>query len=228
MNDSVLVVAPLTTARSLTVNSSGKSPVMDAPAASAFSVPMSVGQQRFTLARNGQNVRAAVDLKDIVNTCICSLYSFSAFTGAGKFFSDSTFFQYVYECSFSYSQVTPTFVELLEPAGAASLFQGLHVATCQPTPSLATAAHTPVSAVICQQYPNLSQLAQSQPLDLQARHLQDQTLAVNYHTTAAITGSTGSCTITASEQIRPTSCLPSGCVWVGQAGQATPDQCDGH
>ncbi|KAJ7636329.1 glycosyl hydrolase family 71-domain-containing protein [Roridomyces roridus] len=38
---------------------------------------------------------------------------------------------------------------------------------------------------------------------------------------------TGSCTITASEQIRPTNCLQPGCVWQGPAGQGSPDHCDG-
>lgn len=118
MEDSVFVVAMLTSAGTVTVTSGGTTQSFNAPAgASAYQVDMQVGQQSFSLTRGGQTVLSGTSLKDISSICICGIYNFNAYVGtlpAGP--SDP-----------------------LGPDGLASLTAGLHVSTCLATPSLGTA-----------------------------------------------------------------------------------------
>ncbi|KAJ7065224.1 glycosyl hydrolase family 71-domain-containing protein [Mycena amicta] len=203
MSDSIFVVTLLTQPGTLTVNSGPTSFTFNAPAgAQSFSVPMSVGQQSFALSRNGVNALAGVSLKNVVDSCICGLYNFNAFTGA----------------------VPPTFVDPLGPDGLVSLTLGLHVATCANQPSLATSAPPytggggqgtttpPVSSTTT---------TTSSPIT------SPPTTTTTTSTTTSATQTCGvGCTITASSQIFPTNCLQAGCVWQGPAGQGTPDHCD--
>lgn len=124
MEDSVFVVALLTSPGTVTVTSGGNTQSFNAPAgASAYQVDMQVGQQSFSLTRGKQTVLSGTSLKDISSICICGIYNFNAYVGtlpAGP--SDP-----------------------LGPDGLVSLTAGLHVSTCLPTPSLGTAPSSPTS-----------------------------------------------------------------------------------
>ena len=79
-DDSVFVVALLKSEASLQVTSGMNTKDFTAPGgASSFSVPMGVGKQTFTLARDSQTVLSATSPKDIVNGCVCGLYNFNAY-----------------------------------------------------------------------------------------------------------------------------------------------------
>lgn len=119
VEDDVFVVALLTAPGIVTVNSGGNIQNFNAPAgASAYQVSMGLGQQQFSLTRNGQTILNAVSLKDITSVCICGIYNFNAYVGS----------------------VQPQAVDQLQPDGLNSLTAGLHVSTCRPTPSLPTVA----------------------------------------------------------------------------------------
>ncbi|KAF7317879.1 hypothetical protein MKEN_00875800 [Mycena kentingensis (nom. inval.)] len=205
MSDSVFVVTMLKQAGTLTVNSGSKTFTFQAPAgAKSFAVPMSLGQQSFAVARNGANVLAGVSLKPIVDACICGIYNFNAFTGS----------------------VPPTFVDPLGPAGAVSLPLGLHVQTCQGTPSLATSAPPYTGAGGTGSGPTSAPPTTTPTTSPTSPPVTTGPTS----TTTSPTGPTqtcgSSCTITASSQIFPTNCMQPGCVWKGPAGQATPNHCD--
>ncbi|KAL7920140.1 glycoside hydrolase family 71 protein [Trichoderma austrokoningii] len=117
LSDTVYVVTLLNSAGSITINSGGNSQTFNAGAgANIFTVNAALGQQTFTLTRNGANVLSGTSLMDITNVCACGLYNFNAYVGtlpAGP--SDP-----------------------LPPDGLAQYTVGLEVTTCQPTPSLGT------------------------------------------------------------------------------------------
>ncbi|KAJ7193107.1 putative alpha-1,3-glucanase/mutanase [Mycena pura] len=114
MADSVFVVALLTSAGVVTVNSGGTLYTYNAPAgASALAVPFHVGAQAFALSRNGAQVMSATSLKLIQNVCPCGLYNFNAYVGS----------------------VPPQAPDALQPDGLAAFANGLKVG-CAPTPSL--------------------------------------------------------------------------------------------
>ncbi|KAL3496299.1 glycosyl hydrolase family 71-domain-containing protein [Aspergillus germanicus] len=120
MEDAVFVVTTLTEPATVTINSGGNVEVFDAPAgASAFTVPMGVGSQAFSLSRNGQVIQSGVSLLPIIDGCVCGLYNFNPYVGT----------------------LPPGPIDSLQSAGLNSLTQGLHVQTCAPTPSLGV--HTP-------------------------------------------------------------------------------------
>jgi hypothetical protein len=80
MQDAVFVVTTLTEPATVTVNTGGNVQVIDAPAgASAFTVPMSVGSQAFSLSRNGQVIQSGVSLLPILDGCVCGLYNFNPY-----------------------------------------------------------------------------------------------------------------------------------------------------
>ena len=82
MEDSVFVVSLLTAPGNVTVNSGGSTQSFNAPAgATAFQVPMAVGQQQFSLTRGSTTVLSGVSLKDISSICICGIYNFNAYVG---------------------------------------------------------------------------------------------------------------------------------------------------
>ena len=90
------------------VHSGDQSQSFQAPAgASAYSVPMGVGQQSFSVTRNGQTVLSGTSLKNIVDTCICGIYNFNAYVG---------------------TLPAPATIDRLQPAGLAQLTNGLKVA----------------------------------------------------------------------------------------------------
>ncbi|PYI30588.1 alpha-1,3-glucanase/mutanase [Aspergillus indologenus CBS 114.80] len=108
MEDAVYVVALLKSPATVQVASGPNSRSFSAPAgASAFTVPMGVGPQRFALLRNGQTVMSDTSLKDIVDSCICGLYNFNAYVGTVP---------------------APSTIDRLGPVGLASLSQGLRTA----------------------------------------------------------------------------------------------------
>lgn len=82
MADSAFVVTLLTSPAKVTALSGGNSQIFNAPAgASIFSVPMGVGQQKFSLSRDSATVLSGTSLKDVVWGCICGLYNFNAYVG---------------------------------------------------------------------------------------------------------------------------------------------------
>lgn len=119
MADSVFVVALLKEAGVVSVMSGGNTQSFNAPAgASSYQVDMGIGQQQFSLTRNGASVLSGVSLKDITSECICGLYNFNAFVGT----------------------LAPGASDPLGADGLTSLTAGLKVSTCSATPSLATVA----------------------------------------------------------------------------------------
>lgn len=122
--DSVFVVAMLTDAGTITVQSGSNVQEFNAPQGiSAYQVDMDLGSQLFFLARNGQTVLAAQSLKDITAVCPCGIYNFNAYVGT----------------------VPESSPDRLQPDGLNSLTAGLHVTTCSATPTLGTVAITPTS-----------------------------------------------------------------------------------
>ncbi|KAL4786861.1 glycosyl hydrolase family 71-domain-containing protein [Aspergillus varians] len=122
MEDAVFVVTTLTAPATVTVNSGGNVEVFDAPAgASAFQVPMGLGSQGFLLSRHGQAIQSDVSLLPIIDGCPCGLYNFNPYVGT----------------------LPPSPIDSLQQEGLYSLTQGLHVATCSPTPSLGRTTPTP-------------------------------------------------------------------------------------
>ncbi|TVY62742.1 Mutanase [Lachnellula suecica] len=122
MEDTVFVVSLLTAAGTVTVNSGGNTQSFNAPAgASAFQVPMAVGQQQFSLIRGSSTVLSGVSLKDISSVCICGIYNFNAYVGT----------------------LPAGFSDPLGADGLSSLTAGLHVTTCVAKPSLGTAPASP-------------------------------------------------------------------------------------
>ncbi|KAJ9138338.1 Carbohydrate-binding module family 24 protein [Pleurostoma richardsiae] len=119
MSDSVFVVTLLTSAGNISVTSGDNTvQTFTAPAgAAAFSVPMAVGKQQFLLKRGTTTVLSGTSLKDISSECICGIYNFNAYVG-----------------TLPDGESDP-----LGADGLASLTAGLHVTTCQATPSLGTA-----------------------------------------------------------------------------------------
>ncbi|EJD45966.1 hypothetical protein AURDEDRAFT_144787 [Auricularia subglabra TFB-10046 SS5] len=213
MQDNVYIVTLLKSPGQLIVSSGSNVQSFNAPAgAAAFSIPMGVGRQAFALSRNNVNVLAAVSLKDITVTCICGLYNFNAYTGS----------------------VPENFVDRAGPDALISLPLGLHVQTCQPTPSLPTSAPPytgpggPVTTVSSTSTATSSTNTITTPPDTPTSSSTTTRPPTTTTTTVTTTTPPGTgCTITASEQIRPTNCLQPGCVWQGPPGQATPDRCDG-
>ncbi|KAF9524330.1 glycosyl hydrolase family 71-domain-containing protein [Crepidotus variabilis] len=118
MQDEVFVVALLTSAGTITINSGSNTKSYSAPqGATAYRVPMGIGQQSFALARNGRNVLAGVSLRNIDEVCNCGIYNFNPYVGS----------------------LPDSFRDLLGPPGINSLAFGLHVNTCAPSPSWWTA-----------------------------------------------------------------------------------------
>lgn len=123
MEDAVFVVSLLKTAGQIKVTSGGNSAVTYRAPAGAYAqkIPMGVGKQRFELVRNGQSVLSGTSPRDISNTCPCGIYNFNAFVGQLPFKPFGS----------------------LDSEGLASLTVGLHVSTCQPTPTLIGTAPPP-------------------------------------------------------------------------------------
>ena len=117
MADAVFVVTLLTAPGDVTVVSGGNTQTFtNVPAGvQAFQVPMGVGQQKFSLSRNGNTVLSGTSLKDIINGCVCGIYNFNAYVGS----------------------LPPGFTDPLGPDSLQAFEQGLKVA-CAATPSLGT------------------------------------------------------------------------------------------
>lgn len=106
MRDEVFVVSLLKSPATVEVNSGQVNRKFEAPAgASAFTVPMGIGEQRFSFSRDGKVVLGEKSLKNIVNSCICGLYNFNPYVGVVP--AEST-------------------IDKLQPAGLTMLQQGLN------------------------------------------------------------------------------------------------------
>ena len=238
MEDSVFVVALLTSPGIVTIRSGGNGPLtFNAPAgASSWQVGIGVGKQSFSLTRNGQKVLGGDSLKGILSECMCGIYNFNAYVGT-----------------------LPTGTsDRLSPDGLISFTNGLS-ATCQPTPSLGTALGTGPLAFPTPNGNNSSapsmtggagssasfgsgRLAKSS-MSIPKPRLQSsgttsqsavavvtvptsQTPIATSGTTTAVVGG-GSKTITALSQLSPTNCMQAGSVWEGPPGSDPAAWCDG-
>ncbi|KAI9698860.1 MAG: hypothetical protein M1820_007367 [Bogoriella megaspora] len=201
LSDSIFVVTLLTSPGTLTVSSGSNTQAFNAPAgAAAFTVPMGIGKQSFTLSRSGATVLSGTSLKDVTNVCNCGIYNFNAYVGtlpAGP-------------------------ADPLGPDGLASLTQGLHVSTCQPKPSLGTpttGATIPTGST--------SVTSSSSGSSITTSKQTSTTISTQPQTTSATATRTGAVTITGISQLFPTNCLQKNEVWNGPAGSDAPDYCDG-
>ena len=238
MEDSVFVVALLTSPGIVTIKSGGNGPLtFNAPAgASSWQVGMGVGKQSFSLTRNGQKVLSGDSLKDILGECVCGIYNFNAYVGT-----------------------LPTGTsDPLSSDGLISFTNGLS-ATCQPTPSLSTALGTGPLALPTPTSISSSALFMTggtgssasfgsgrmarSSMSIAKPRLQSsgttsqsavavvpvpasQTPIATSGTTAAVVGG-GSKTITALSQLSPTNCMQAGSVWEGPPGSDPAAWCDG-
>ena len=206
MDDSVFVVALLTSPGNLTIasGSSNEPHSFDAPAgASSWQVDMGIGKQSFSLTRNGQTVLGGDSLRDITSECVCGIYNFNAYVGtlpAGG--SDS-----------------------LAADGLMSFTKSLS-ATCQATPSLGTAgagaAPTPVDTIPSSSSFQTSATTPSHPSTPSSPTTRNPT-----STTSPILVDGGSKTISALAQLAPTNCMHAGSTWAGPFGSDPPAWCDG-
>jgi hypothetical protein len=126
MEDSIFVVSLLKSAASLTVQSGDNSQEIQlSTGISAYSVPMGVGKQKFTLTRGGKMILSGTSLKDISDTCVCGIYNFNAYVGMLP---------------------EESVIDRLQPAGLAMLSQGLKVPcptnTLRPKRNVATVSQS--------------------------------------------------------------------------------------
>ncbi|KAF3386810.1 Mutanase [Penicillium rolfsii] len=137
MEDSVFVVSLLTAPASVHVNSGGTVYTYDVPAgASARAIPMSIGVQSYSVSRNGQTILSGTSLKPIINSCVCGLYNFNAY---GESILKSIVVATLRE---TLGTLPAGFSDPLQADGLASFRQGLHVQTCEASPSLGTVPPT--------------------------------------------------------------------------------------
>ena len=236
MEDSVFVVALLTSPATVTIASGSNKPqAFDAPAgASSWQVGMGMGKQSFSLTRNGQTVLSGDSLRDIASECVCGIYNFNAYVGT----------------------LPAGAADPLEADGLVSFTNSLS-ATCRPTPSLgaalgAVAAPTPInnnppassvtgnsqtsasssrignlqtSATTVAETP-FSQGSASTPSPTVAGAPSQSPPTISTSTTAGVVGGASE-TITALSQLLPTNCMRAGAVWAGPAGEDPPAGCDG-
>lgn len=241
MEDSVFVVALLTSPGTVTITSGGNGPrTFSAPAgASSWQVGMGTGKQSFSLTRNAQTILSGDSLKDIISDCVCGIYNFNAYVGtlpAGA--SDP-----------------------LSADGLVSFTNSLS-ATCQPTPSLGTAsgvgtgpAAAPYptgtnstassmtgsarsSASSGSAGPQNSSTSIAGPPVQGSNATSSSTVAggqvltskaptpTSSATTAVMGG--GGETITALSQLFPTNCMQAGFVWGGPPGSDPAAWCHGR
>ncbi|CAG8428415.1 unnamed protein product [Penicillium salamii] len=107
MEDSIFVVSLLKSAAGLNVQSGNKSQEIQVSAGiNAYSVPMGVGEQKFTLTRGGKLILSGTSLKEISENCVCGIYNFNAYVGMVP---------------------DDPVIDTLQPAGLAMLSQGLKV-----------------------------------------------------------------------------------------------------
>jgi hypothetical protein len=82
MADQIFIISLLTSPGTIQVDSGNTTAFFEAPAGdSAFTVPMSVGKQKFTLLRDSKTIMSSVSLKEVQSTCICGIYNFNAYVG---------------------------------------------------------------------------------------------------------------------------------------------------
>ncbi|KAJ5214988.1 hypothetical protein N7468_010667 [Penicillium chermesinum] len=124
MADEVFVVALLKSPATVQVQSGNQSQqTFQAPAgASAWTAPMGVGKQQFSVTRGNQTLLSGTSLNDIVDTCICGIYNFNAYVG---------------------TLPAPKSIDQLQSAGLAEISQGLK-APC-PTNTLGATSTSSVS-----------------------------------------------------------------------------------
>ncbi|MCJ1231536.1 hypothetical protein MMC12_008213 [Toensbergia leucococca] len=239
MQDQVFVVTLLKSPGTIKITSGGATKSFPAPAgANSYSVPMGVGQQSFTLERNGQTILDGTSLKDIVDTCICGIYNYNAYVG-----------------------VLPVDAppDPLQSAGIQSLKKGLIVQTCQATPSLATAPATNATAVPTQNpvpanttfsktapspayptAPTAISAPTTNPLpaatspasaSLPSSFTYSKTTITTAAPPISQNPSPGATTapvlkITALSQLFPTNCMYHPDIWAGPPGSDPPEYCD--
>jgi hypothetical protein len=125
LSDSVFVVALLTSAGTVTVQSGANTVSFAASAGpNAFQVPMGVGAQKFTVSRRTTTVLSGRSQRDVSDVCPCGLYNFNAYVGT----------------------LPEGGSDPVGPDGLTSLTNGLKVTTCQAKPSLGNAYNTAITS----------------------------------------------------------------------------------
>lgn len=125
MSDEVFIVTLLTDNATLSVTSGDTTQTFEATAgANSFTVPMGVGQQKFSLTRDDETVLSGTSLKDVQDECICGIYNFNTYVGT----------------------LPEQESDVLDADGLASFTVGLSVTSCSATPSLGTPTNVEVSA----------------------------------------------------------------------------------
>lgn len=120
MEDEVFVVSLLKSAASVVVQSGSQSKTFQAEAGiNAYTVPMGVGQQKFSVTRGGSTVLSGTSLKDVSETCPCGIYNFNSYVG---------------------TLPAPDSIDQLQADGLSMLTEGLQVAC--PTNTLGSGAST--------------------------------------------------------------------------------------
>ena len=118
VEDSVFVVALLQSPGTVSVTSGGNKQSFQANAgANAFSVPLGVGSQSFSLTRANGTVLSGTSPKQVSDSCVCGIYNFNAFVGT----------------------LPPGPPDSLPQSGLSKFSDGLKAA-CAPTPSLGSTA----------------------------------------------------------------------------------------
>ena len=219
VEDSIFVVALLTSPGTVTVTSGSNTKDFNAQAgANAFSMDLGTGKQSFALKRGGATVLSDDSFKEVSDQCICGIYNYNAYVGtlpAGN--SDA-----------------------LQAEGLQSFASGLS-ATCAPTPSLGTA---PPGSGTTGQPSAASAVLSAGATSSQSNSVPQQTSAPtaalvapssvypldpiptpppSTSTTAAVGGRAG-CIMTTEGQFGPANCMPKGCIWKGSGD--TPSPCD--
>lgn len=240
MEDSVFVVALLTSPGTVTVTSGGNVPqTFSAPAgASSWQAGMGTGKQSFSLTRNGQTILSGDSPKEIMSDCVCGIYNFNAYVGT----------------------LPAGAPDPLSADGLISFTKSLS-ATCQPTPSLGIATGIGTGSVAVPTAVGTNSSASSvvggavssassgiggpqtsatniagpppqssgptpPPAAVKTPATTSQTPTLTSSAAAAVVNG-GSKTITALSQLSPTNCMQAGFVWGGPPGSDPAALCDG-
>ncbi|KAH8693738.1 glycoside hydrolase [Talaromyces proteolyticus] len=108
MADSVFIVSLLTEDSQIEAKSGNNYQAFHAKSGvNAFSLPMGIGSQSFTVKRNGASILSGTSARDIINTCPCGIYNFNAYVG---------------------QLPPPKVISQLRPDGLSKLTEGLRVA----------------------------------------------------------------------------------------------------
>lgn len=240
MEDSVFVVALLTSPGTVTVTSGGNVPqTFSAPAgASSWQAGMGTGKQSFSLTRNGQTILSGDSPKEIMSDCVCGNYNFNAYVGtlpagAPDPLSADGLISFT-KCLSATCRPTPS-LGIATGIGTGSVAVPTAVGTNSSASSVAGGAVSSASSGIGGPQTSATNIAgpppQSSgptppPAAVKTPATTSQTPTLTSSAAAAVVNG-GSKTITALSQLSPTNCMQAGFVWGGPPGSDPAALCDG-